>query len=83
MLLSYPVERERWFNYRADLLHYHINQWFQAKELEADPPSPWGDVEPPPEPDVSTIQNNTVGQGPADTLRKQIEVLATLVKINC
>jgi hypothetical protein len=30
VLLSYPSERERWFNYRANLLHFHINQWFQS-----------------------------------------------------
>jgi hypothetical protein len=25
VLLGYPAERERWFSYRADLLHWHIH----------------------------------------------------------
>ena len=27
VLLHYPGERERWFSYRADLLHAFINKW--------------------------------------------------------
>ena len=27
VLLAYPAERERWFSYRSDLLHWHIHNW--------------------------------------------------------
>jgi hypothetical protein len=78
VLLSYPVERERWFNYRANLLHYHINQWFESKGLEPDPASPWGLVEPPPEPDEPLIKE-VQGGGPADVIRKQLKTLVDLL----
>ena len=79
VLLSYPVERERWFTYRADLLHHHINEWFQSKGLMPDPQPPWGDVEPPPEPDETLASQLPAGQGPADTLRKQLKSLVDLL----
>ena len=41
VLLSFPNDRERWFNYRGELLHFHINRWFEAKQLQPDPPPPW------------------------------------------
>ena len=76
VLLGFPAERERWFNYRSGWLHYHINNWFEAKELDPDPSPPWGkDVSPPavsPDPAVSAT---TTGQGPAEVLRKQIKGL--------
>jgi hypothetical protein len=79
VLLSYPVERERWFTYRADLLHHHINEWFQAKALTPDPMPPWGDVEPPPEPEPAAAPATSAGQGPADILRKQLKSLVDLL----
>ena len=30
VLLSYPVERDRWFTYRGNLLHIYINGWLEA-----------------------------------------------------
>ena len=79
VLLSYPQERERWFNYRAALLHYHINQWFQTKELDPDPTSPWGDVDPPPEPAEPMVPATSSGQGVTDVLRKQIKTLIDIL----
>lgn len=79
VLLSYPVERERWFNYRADLLHLHINRWFEAKGLTPDPPPPWGAVEPPSEPDEPLPRSEPAGGGPADTLRRQLKSLIDLL----
>jgi hypothetical protein len=79
VLLSYPAERERWFNYRGQLLHHHINKWFAAREDEADPPPPWGEVEPPPEPVEPLVRTGSVGDGPADVLRKQIKALVDLL----
>src|SRR5258705_1424733 len=49
VLLAYPAERERWFSYRADLLHWHIQQWLEQHEITASNDPPWGAVEPPPE----------------------------------
>ena len=36
VLLAYPAERERWFSYRADLLHWHIQNWLEQHEIAAD-----------------------------------------------
>lgn len=79
VLLSYPVERERWFNYRADLLHHHINEWFEAKGLEPDPPPPWGEVTPPAEPEKPLPTPSSESQSPADVLRKQLKNLVDLL----
>ncbi|PIE19929.1 MAG: hypothetical protein CSA65_00340 [Proteobacteria bacterium] len=79
VLLSFPAERERWFNYRADLLHHHINRWFEAKQLAADPPAPWGDVELPPEPPTPLPRVTLSGEGPADVLRKQVKGLVDVL----
>jgi len=79
VLLSYPVERERWFNYRADLLHHHINEWFRSKGLEPDPPPPWGEVQPPVEPEGPMPVSTNVAQSPADALRKQLKGLVDLL----
>jgi hypothetical protein len=79
VLLSYPVERERWFNYRADLLHHHVNGWFAEKELEPDPPAPWGQVAPPPEPEQPLVRTTPAGEGPADVLRAQVKSLVDVL----
>jgi hypothetical protein len=75
VLLTYPAERERWFNYRADLLHHHINQWFASKSLEPEPPAPWGEVELPPEPEPTAERSPVSGQSPGDILRLQVKTL--------
>ncbi|MCA9672574.1 MAG: hypothetical protein KC503_43570 [Myxococcales bacterium] len=75
VLLSFPAERERWFNYRADLLHHHINRWFEARGDTPAPQPPWGDVQPPPEPEEPLPRATSNGEGPADVLRKQIKAL--------
>src|SRR6185369_8838831 len=49
VLLAYPAERERWFSYRADLLHWHIQQWLESHEIRPSNDPPWGTVEPPQE----------------------------------
>lgn len=79
VLLAYPEERERWFNYRADLLHHHINRWFRAKDLDGEPPAPWGDVAPPPEPVEPLVRSTPSGDGPADVLRKEVKSLVDLL----
>ena len=45
VLLSYPDERERWFQFRQDLLKVEMDQWLASLGIEAvAPPTP----EPPP-----------------------------------
>jgi hypothetical protein len=79
VLLSYPQERERWFNYRAIFLHHHINAWFESKGLNPDPASPWGDVELPPEPEDFESRLQPAGQTPGDVLRLQVKSLVDML----
>jgi hypothetical protein len=76
VLLSYPVERDRWFQYRANLLHIYINNWLDAQDIVLGEQTPWGDPEQPPEPDIpleKPIGNR--GEGPTETLRRQAREL--------
>ena len=49
VLLSYPVERDRWFTYRANLLRIYINGWLSTKDIVLGENPPWGDPAQPPE----------------------------------
>jgi len=72
VLLAYPAERERWFSYRADLLHWHIHNWLAQNDIEATNTPPWGDVAPPPE--LPVVPGKPVVHGaeaPGETLRRQ------------
>jgi hypothetical protein len=76
VLLSYPVERDRWFQYRANLLHIYINHWLASQDVVLGENPPWGDPEQPPEPDIpleKPIGNR--GEGPTETLRRQAREL--------
>jgi hypothetical protein len=71
VLLAYPAERERWFSYRADLLHWHIHNWLEQHEIEPTNEPPWGTVEPPQElPAVGRpVVHGT--EAPGEALRRQ------------
>jgi len=71
VLLAYPAERERWFSYRADLLHWHIHNWLEQHEIQPTNEPPWGQVEPPQElPAVGRpVVHGT--EAPGETLRRQ------------
>ena len=69
MLLHYPGERERWFSYRADLLHAFINEWLVENGIETGTTSPWGDVTPPPEPDQPLTRPAQRAISPAEVLK--------------
>ncbi len=76
VLLSYPVERDRWFTYRGNLLHIYINAWLDNHDIVLGEPPPWGNPEQPPEPDVpleKPIGNR--GEGPTESLRRQAREL--------
>jgi hypothetical protein len=49
VLVGYPAERERWFSYRAELLHWHIQNWLEEHGVEATNEPPWGIVQAPAE----------------------------------
>jgi hypothetical protein len=76
VLLSYPAERERWFAYRADLLHHRMNCWFEQMEVTSSVPAPWGGVTPPPEP-TEPLPRPALGAGesPGEILRRQAKDL--------
>lgn len=76
VLLSYPVERDRWFQYRSNLLHIYINGWLTAHDFELGEEAPWGDPEQPTEPDVPLEKpTGTRGEGPTEALRRQAREL--------
>ncbi|HWU87938.1 MAG TPA: UPF0158 family protein [Kofleriaceae bacterium] len=82
VLLAYPAERERWFSYRADLLHWHIHNWLEQHEIEATNEPPWGQVQPPQElPAVGRpVVHGT--EAPGETLRRQArELIETIPAI--
>src|SRR5580704_637830 len=71
VLLAYPAERERWFSYRAELLHWHIQTWLEQHDIQATNDPPWGRVEAPAElPAVGRpVVHGT--EAPGETLRRQ------------
>ena len=42
VLLAFPAERERWFTYRSDLLHFHIQTWLEHMKIEVAEPAALG-----------------------------------------
>jgi len=76
VLLSYPVERDRWFQYRSNLLHIYINGWLTAHDFELGEEAPWGDPDQPQEPDIPLEKpTGTRGEGPTEALRRQAREL--------
>ncbi len=76
VLLAYPAERERWFSYRADLLHWHIHNWLTDNGLEWQGEPLWGSPKPPP--DLPVAEGKPVVHGkeaPGEALRRQAREL--------
>jgi hypothetical protein len=72
VLLSYPVERDRWFSYRSNLLRIYINKWLEAQDIVLGEAPPWGDPDQPTEPDIALEKPlGDRGEGPAETLRRR------------
>jgi hypothetical protein len=71
VLLAYPAERERWFTYRAELLHWHIQTWLEQHDIHATNDPPWGRVEAPAE--LPAIGRPVVHgtEAPGEALRRQ------------
>ena len=76
VLVAYPAERERWFSFRGDLLHWHMARWLERETLEAKEPAPWGDP-PTPAADVEAPVDRpaTSVEGPGEILRRQAKEL--------
>lgn len=82
VLLAYPAERERWFSYRADLLHWHIQNWLESHEIQPTNEPPWGAVEAPQE--LPTVGRPVVHgtEAPGEALRRQArELIETIAAI--
>ncbi|MCC7000168.1 MAG: hypothetical protein IT370_36550 [Deltaproteobacteria bacterium] len=76
VLLSYPVERERWFSYRSELLRYQMQEWLTEKGISATVPPPWGRVEAPKELEEPLVRPvAATGEAPGEALRRQAREL--------
>jgi len=74
VLLAYPAERERWFSYRSDLLHFHMQTWLDHTEIEVANPPPWGRVQAPEDPQ-ELPRPIPSGEAPGEILRRQAREL--------
>jgi len=79
VLLNYPTERERWFSYRSELLHWAMQKWLEKEQLAPKEPPPWGAPKPPPEENVQLERPAGSGEGPGEILRRQAKELIDLV----
>jgi hypothetical protein len=79
VLLNYPTERERWFTYRSDLLHWAMHKWLEKEQLAPKEAAPWGAPKPPPEENVQLERPATNGEGPGEILRRQAKELIDLI----
>jgi hypothetical protein len=70
VLLAFPAERERWFAYRSELLHFHIQTWLDHMKIEVANPPPWGHVTQPAEP-AEIARPLPSGEAPGEILRRQ------------
>jgi len=79
VLLNYPTERERWFSYRAELLHWAIQKWMEKEALAPREAPPWSAPKPPVETEVQLERPSQSGEGPGEILRRQAKELIDLV----
>src|SRR5438045_2222763 len=74
VLLASPAERERWFAYRSELLHFHIQTWLDHMRIEVANAPPWGHVAQPAEPaEIPRVVPS--GEAPGEILRRQAREL--------
>jgi hypothetical protein len=80
VLLNYPAERERWFSYRGELLHYHMQCWLEQIGIEAELAPPWGRVEQPAElPEALDRTPFPHTEAPGELLRRQARDLSDAI----
>ena len=75
VLLNYPAERERWFSYRSDLLHWHMQKWLEKEQLDPKEAPPWGAAPEPVDEDVTLDRPQQGAEGPGEILRRQAKEL--------
>jgi len=75
VLLAYPAERERWFSYRSNHLHWHIQNWLSAHDLEGSVEPPWGDLSPPEELEKTEASAAAPNSSIGESLRRQAREL--------
>jgi hypothetical protein len=75
VLINYPAERERWFSFRAGLLHWHMQVWIEREQITPVEAAPWGHVDQPEESEVVLERPTTTGEGPGELLRRQAKEL--------
>ncbi len=75
VLLAYPAERERWFSYRSNLLHWHIQNWLEGNDVEGENPSPWGDLSEPQELESMAADEDVPVGAPGEALRRTAKEL--------
>jgi hypothetical protein len=74
VLLAFPAERERWFAYRSELLHLHIQTWLDHLHIESSNPPPWGRIVARPETE-DVVHVVPSGESPGEILRRQAREL--------
>jgi hypothetical protein len=76
VLLNYPADRERWFTYRGDLLHWHMQKWLEKEKIQPKEPPAWG-VAPEPKEEEVVLERPQAqgGEGPGEILRRQAKEL--------
>jgi len=74
VLLAFPAERERWFAYRSELLHLHIQTWIDHLHIESINPPPWGRVVARAE-TAEVAHMVPTGESPGEILRRQAREL--------
>jgi hypothetical protein len=82
VLLSYPDERERWFQFRQDLLKVEMDGWLSSLNIEAvTPPQP----EPPPPEEAPVVAEGATAEAApgraagAEALRRKLHQVADQV----
>ncbi len=75
VLINYPAERERWFSYRGDILHWHMQKWLEKEKIEPKEPAPWGVAPEPPNEEVVLERPAAQAEGPGEILRRQAKEL--------
>jgi hypothetical protein len=79
VLLAFPGERERWFAYRSEVLHFHIQTWIDHMKIEVANPPPWGRLPEPTEPPEVPRTLPTGGEPPGEALRRQARELLDVI----
>ena len=78
VLLAFPGERERWFAYRSEVLHFHIQTWIDHMKIDVANPPPWGRLPEPVEP--TEIPRAMTGvEPPGESLRRQARELLDVI----